>query len=180
MKEKTGKKKMPVFLKIIIIVLAVFIGVMIAVLIVSPGSDEPTTGGETQANQQTGKNEPAPTENKPAESQILVDNEFVKVTYEKIFDDSSLEGMTFLQLKYENKTDGKIWVYLKDSSVNGEMIQFGSGVPTYIEAGKLSRNPVTFKYNKNDVKEMEFKIVVNNMDTNEDLCVSEPITVKIK
>lgn len=103
---------------------------------------------------------------------ILYQDDMITVSYVKIFEEPSIADTCYLQLLVENNTDQAITVYPKDSSVNGTMTPFLSGVPMTIEAGKNSQQPFFFTYSNlsidkmADVKDLEFKVWVTDKDTN--------------
>lgn len=95
------------------------------------------------------------------EHPFLIEDDVIKVSFVRIFEESYLEGSCFLQLLVENKTEQPIYVFLTDAYVNDMSVMMGSGVPMNIEPGKKSQNPFTFSgYTLDEVSTMEFKISV--------------------
>ena len=74
------------------------------------------------------------TEKQQQVSVNIYNDDLVSVDFVKIAD-SVLTGNFELYIKAENKTDKNVTVYLQDVSVNGSMVQVGSGVPCDIIAG---------------------------------------------
>ena len=123
--------------------------------------------------------------NKPTEdnsqsnndTQVLVDNENVKVTFIEIFEVPELVGNCYLRLKVENKSDKTVRVSLKDSYVNDTAQMMGSGVPMVLAPGKNSQAPFFFGYgnlgitSKDEIQKIELKVWLmddDNFDTVEE------------
>ncbi len=169
MSKEKQKKKLSVGARLTIIICAIGIGVCVGIGISMVGSGSDT--GETQA----GPDQVAQLSTEP-----LLDNEFATVTFEKAFTASGIDGVFYLQMKMENKTDREVWVYLDSASVDGAMVTPMSGVPTVIKPGKYSTNPFILPGNLDDANEVSFKMVYTDNETSEEIFRSEEITVNLK
>lgn len=96
--------------------------------------------------------------------QVLVDNDVIKVTYIKLFEESTIPETCYLQLKVENKSDKTLTIYPKDAYANGTAIIIGSGVPMELATGKNSQTPFFFTYKNlgitgvDEIQNVEFKL----------------------
>ena len=73
------------------------------------------------------------TESVKSAKKVIVDNEYLKATYMGIEEQF---GVVTMVVNLENKTDGEITVLPMDSSVDGTMVPFVSGIPGTMQAGK--------------------------------------------
>lgn len=160
------KKKPSLGVRIAIVFLTIVIGVCIGLAIVIVGS---SASDGVEHTMQTDE----------LEENVILDNDALKVTYQKCFEGSGISGVFYLQMKMENKTDREIWVYLDSASVNGSMVTPGSGVPTVISPGKSSTNPFILQGNLSDVHQLSFQIVCKDNETNENIFLSNIITVNV-
>lgn len=173
-KVKSEKKKLSLFLRIVIGILAIIIGVCIAAIFL--------IGNDTEKSNHDPQQTMSSIETQSAVQQLL-DNEFVKVSFNRIYEVDGVEGVFYLDLDMENKTDKEIWLYLDAVSINGEMTIAMSGVPTVIAPEKKSSNPFFFSFSNlsisqlNEVKEISFKVVVENHETGEKITTSEEVTI---
>lgn len=134
----------------------------------------------------SGNNNPGntPTENgSGVQEQVLLDDEKVKVTFIKIFEEPSLPNNCFLQLKVENKSDKTVMVSLKDSYVNDTAQTMGTGVPIVLAPGKNSQQSFFFGYgnigitSKSEIKKIEFKVWLMDNDTYDTVVETQPLVV---
>ena len=102
----------------------------------------------------------------------LAENEHVSVTFEKLYEESYIQGVAYLTLAVTNNCDREIWVYLEKASINDEQLPMvGSGVPMYITPGKTSRNPFILSYanlsveSVTEIHSLEFDIVVADRES---------------
>ena len=92
--------------------------------------------------------------------------DFIKIT------DSIVAGNFELYIKVQNKTDKAVTVYLQDVSINGSMVQVGSGVPCDIIAGAnrthgfFGRLDLAGVSSADDVEKITFKIWLVDEDFN--------------
>ena len=112
-----------------------------------------------------------------SEPTILIDDDVIKASFVKVYEESFLEGSCFLQLLVENKSEQPVYVFLADAYVNDVSVMMGSSVPMNIEPGKKSQNPFTFSgFTLDEVDVIEFKISVldENFET-----IEETETLKV-
>lgn len=106
-------------------------------------------------------------------AEVIYKDEYVEVTFEGVSDLPLVEGMTAVNLSFQNLSDQEITVLPLDSSVNDSMVQFVSGTPATMQGGKklvyvMSFNNETAGISDySEVKTLEFSISVNDSDFNE-------------
>lgn len=106
-------------------------------------------------------------------AQVIYKDEYVEVTFEGVSDLPMVEGMTAVNLSFQNLSDQEITVLPLDSSVNDSMVQFVSGTPATMQGGKklvyvMSFNNETAGISDySEVKTLEFSLSVNDADFNE-------------
>jgi hypothetical protein len=164
------KKKLPAAIGIILIILVV---AFTAIVVSSMGGGS----GETSTPAPAAKATPASASAAPAESQApevsaLASNDYITVTFEKLYEEPSIQGVVYLQLAMTNKWSKEIWVYLDKGSVNDEQLtSFLSGLPTYIMPGKTSRNPFIISYSQlsiesiSEIQTVKFDVVVADRES---------------
>lgn len=133
-----------------------------------------SAGGESAAPAQQANTSPAATASAteaPAPAP-LAENEHVSVTFEKLYEESYIQGAAYLTLAVTNNSDREIWVYLEKASVNDEHLPMvGSGTPMYIMPGKTSRNPFILSYASlsiesiSEIQTVEFDVVVADRES---------------
>lgn len=113
------------------------------------------------------------------EEKPVYEDDTVSVSFVSLYEVEYVDGVAYLQLIVENKSDERIWVYLENGSVNGYTIMYGSGTPMYINPGEKSKNPFIVPLGNtdakclDDIKEIKFSIGVRNEETNEVLVTTE-------
>lgn len=117
-------------------------------------------------------------------AQTIYKDQYVEVKFEGVGELPSIDGMSAINLTLKNLGDEEITVLFMDSSVNGTMVQFVSGVPATMQGGKeivytLSFNNETAGISDySEIDELEFSLSVN--DTNfAEISRSELLTVEI-
>ena len=106
-------------------------------------------------------------------AQVIYKDEYVEVTFEGVSDLPMVEGMTAVNLSFQNLSDQEITVLPLDSSVNDSMVQFVSGTPATMQGGKKLAYAMSFNNETagisdySEVKTLEFSISVNGSDFNE-------------
>ena len=106
-------------------------------------------------------------------AEVIYKDEYVEVTFEGVSDLPMVEGMTAVNLSFQNLSDQEITVLPLDSSVNDSMVQFVSGTPATMKGGKklvyvMSFNNETAGISDySEVKTLEFSLSVNDADFNE-------------
>lgn len=130
-------------------------------------------------------NEQEATDNEAAERAdgIIVDSDTITAEFLG-FDDNPGLGMFTVNLRVTNKTEQPIWVYMDKASVNDEMMQMVmTGVPLYIDPGKIGSNSFIFYYKQTsiekfeDVKEVSIILKVDNKDTMNEIWTSPEVTL---
>ena len=125
------------------------------------------------------------TDNEAAEETdgIIIDNDTITAEFLG-FDDNPGLGMFTVNLRVTNKTEQPIWAYMDKASVNDEMMQMVmTGVPLYIDPGKIGSNSFIFYYKQTsiekfgDVKEVSFRLKVDNKDTMNEIWTSPEVTL---
>lgn len=164
------KKKLPVVVGIILIILVV---AFTAIVVSSMGGGS----GGTSTPDPAAKTTPATASAAPAEPpapevSALASNDYITITFEKLYEEPSIQGVAYLQLAMTNTWDKEIWVYLDKGSVNDEQLtSFLSGLPTYIMPGKTSRNPFIISYSQlsiesiSEIQTVGFDVVVADRES---------------
>lgn len=134
--------------------------------------------GDSSLQPNDSTNVETPAEQPEKAEVILVDDDYVTATFEKMYDATSMgvEGVFYIDVNVKNKTDKEIWVYLDKASVNDEMIPLvGSGVPLYIQPAKSGRNGFIFSFSSlsidsiDEVKTISFDLVVADEETMDEI-----------
>lgn len=106
-------------------------------------------------------------------AQVIYKDEYVEVTFEGVSDLPMVEGMTAVNLSFQNLSDQEITVLPLDSSVNDSVVQFVSGTPATMQGGKKLAYAMSFNNDTagisdySEVKTLEFSLSVNDSDFNE-------------
>lgn len=105
------------------------------------------------------------TQDKQGSIEIANDG-YVSAEFEKIYETPGVEGVFYVSLNMQNKTDKTIWVYLDKASVNKESVSMVStGVPLYIAPGNSGRTGFIFPMaqlsieSASDVRNITFDLV---------------------
>lgn len=150
---------MKLFVQVIGWLVVIFAGFVIAISIYSTTTS--TQGVSVQRVNQA-KNNQVETSVSETESEgmVIADNNYFKATYQGI---SESFGFYYMNLKFENKTDGEITVVPMESSVDDTMVMFATGVPSTMQAHKSYNAAIMIGSNepKNNI---EFKL--SAMDEN--------------
>lgn len=173
------KKKTPGCLISIVIIVALFL--ILAVIIGSGDSsdtpsDNPNTSQSTNQTQESKKT-------------LIYEDDYIKASYIKVYSDpivdASVEGVVYLQLLVENKSNQKLTVSLSNAAVNGMSTTIGSGMPMTILPSNSSQQPfIIFTKNTNvqkadDINKLQFSFYLmdENVNTVEETKV---LTLNIK
>ena len=143
-------------------------------------SEQPKKVGEVAEEEK----EPEPTE-QPAEEKetALFEDDYISASYIDAYEVDGVEGVFYLQLSVENKSDKEVVVALTSSSVNNVSTQAMSGAPMVIQPGKESLNAFIFSYstlNISSVDELEdisFKFTVFENATMSTLEETEVVSI---
>lgn len=121
----------------------------------------------------TDKNNPvSENDNSTDDSLVLVDDDYVKVSYLGSQETLGIVGVQ-VNMRVENKTDKKIWVYLSDAQLDDEMVPLVmSGMPCYVNPNAKAGAAFIFPINDNmliksidDVNSLTFVINVAEEET---------------
>lgn len=116
--------------------------------------------------------------------QAIYKDQYVEVKFEGVGELPSIDGVSAINLALKNLGDEEITVLFMDSSVNGTMVQFVSGVPATMQGGKeivytLSfNNEIAGISDYSEIDELEFSLSVNDTNFSE-ISRSELLTVEI-
>lgn len=150
---------MKLFVQVIGWLVVIFAGFVIAISIYSTTTS--TQGVSVQRVNQA-KNNRVETSVSETESEgmVIADNNYFKATYRGI---SESFGFYYMDIKFENKTDGEITIVPMESSVDDTMVMFATGVPSTMQAHKSYNAAIMIGSNepKNNI---EFKL--SAMDEN--------------
>lgn len=152
----------------------IMVFILVAVFMLLVGCSAVDTATKTTATETSEKDEPV---NVYEDENIRVD--FIKIA------NSILDGNFELYMKTQNKTDKKVTVYLQDVSLNGAVVQVGSGVPCEMIAGAnrthswFGRLDLAGVNSADDIKTITFKVRMvdeefNTIITTTDLEVTIP------
>ena len=96
----------------------------------------------------------------------IANDGYVSAEFEKIYEAPGVEGVFYVSLNVQNKTDKTIWAYLDKASVNKESVSMVStGVPLYIAPGNSGRTGFIFPMaqlsidSASDVRNITFDLV---------------------
>lgn len=96
----------------------------------------------------------------------IANDSYVSAEFEKIYETPGVEGVFYVSLNVQNKTDKTILVYLDKASVNKESVSMVStGVPLYIAPGNSGRTGFIFPMaqlsvdSASDVRNITFDLV---------------------
>ena len=150
---------MKLFIQTIGCTVVIFAALMIVALIYGSATstqDVPVQRVNQAKNNQVGTS----VSETESEGMVIADNNYFKATYRGI---SESFGFYYMNLKFENKTDGEITVVPMESSVDDTMVMFATGVPSTMQAHKSYNAAIMIGSNepKNNI---EFKL--SAMDEN--------------
>lgn len=103
--------------------------------------------------------------------QVFYEDDILKATFVNVSEQAGLNGVGYIGVKFENKSDSEITVLPMDSSVNDTMVMYFSGVPATMQGGKKLNYAWGFYFDKagitdiSEVEKLEFslEIVDENM-----------------
>lgn len=116
--------------------------------------------------------------------QTIYKDQYVEVKFEGVGELPSIDGISAINLALKNLGDEEITVLFMNSSVNGTMVQFVSGVPATMQGGKeivytLSfNNEIAGISDYSEIDELEFSLSVNDTNFSE-ISRSELLVVEI-
>lgn len=176
-KQNQGKKKAKSGCLSAVIIF-VSIAVIITVVSILVGGNDDTDNSNITSSTVAEANEDKQEE--------IFEDDYMKVTYIECFDKKSVDGATYLRLSVENKSDKNITVSLEDVSVNGAMVNTGSGVPMTIAPGKSSQQPfILFTGaagigSSDEIDSISLKISLLDNDTSEVIEETKQIEIDVK
>lgn len=144
---------MKLFVQVIGWLVVIFAGFVIAISIYSTTTS--TQGVSVQRVNQAKSNQVETSISETeSEGMVIADNNYFTATYQGI---SESFGFYYMNLKFENKTDGEITVVPMESSVDDTMVMFATGVPSTMQAHKSYNAAIMIGSNepKNNI---EFKL----------------------
>ena len=158
---KNKKKKRPGCLFAFIIISIVF---LFLVLIIGSGdsSDTPTNNSDVAQS----------SDHSQESNKLIYEDDYIKANFIKVYSDAvvdaSVEGVVYLQLLVENKSEQALTVALSKAAVNGMSTTIGSGVPMTILPDNSSQQPfIIFTKNTNvknadDIEKLQFSFYLMN------------------
>lgn len=184
--DRKKKKKTGCLISIISVIALITIILVIAI----SGSDDGTTttgDGGTGTTASSGKIETTQSKNDTAE--LIFEDDYIKASFIKVYSnpivDASVEGVAYMQLHIENKSNQTVTVTLSKAAINGMTTTFGSGVPMTLLPGNASEQPFilftknTGVNNADDIEKLQFSFYLldDNYSTIEE---TKTIEVKVK
>lgn len=184
--DRKKKKKTGCLISIISVIALITI---ILVIAISGSDDGTTTTGDdgTSTTASSGKIETTQSKNDTAE--LIFEDDYIKASFIKVYSnpvvDASVEGVAYMQLHIENKSNQTVTVTLSKAAINGMTTTFGSGVPMTLLPGNASEQPFilftknTGVNNADDIEKLQFSFYLldDNYSTIEE---TKTIEVKVK
>ena len=161
-KKKTGC--------LIAVVLVIALIAILAVIISS--GDDSSEGASTTSH----VNSSEEANNKGNAYKPIYEDEYIKASFMRVYDDAavsaSVEGVSYMQLHIENKSNKTLTVAFTDAAINGMSATIGSGVPVTILPGNTSEQAfILFTKNTNvksadEINKLQFKFYLMDDDVN--------------
>lgn len=85
----------------------------------------------------------------------LVDDEYIGAVFLEAYEEPWIQGVFYLRIRVENKSDREIWVALSDVSVNKMSTIATSGIPMEIQPGNSSKTPFIISYSNLDISAVD-------------------------
>ena len=117
--------------------------------------------------------------------QCIYEDDYVKVDFVKMIEEESIQGMGYIAVDFENKSEKEITIYPKDSAVDDVMVQYMSGIPGTMTAGKKFHQNWFFSLENagiesvDDVDSLSFSLWIVDADMNT-LAESEEIQIQLQ
>lgn len=167
----------------VLVVFLLFIGLFVLGALMLP-ENEPTDANTTTNNSQVDD-----VQKEDNTSVQIYEDDIVKASFVKVYDidevSSAVDGVSYMQLYIENKSDVTFTVSFKNAAVNGMSTTIGSGLPVTILPGNASQQAfILFTTNTNvesaeDIYKIQFQISL--YDENFDIVDETPvITIDVK
>lgn len=128
----------------------------------SGSADSSGSTGNSSAKSETSA------ESDSQKAQVVYEDDSLKAEYLGVSDNA---GYVLINMHFENKTDGEMTVLPMDSSVNDVAVQYTSGMPATMQAGKTCNQSWTFNQDtvgiktSDEVKSLQFKLNFNDTTT---------------
>lgn len=144
---------MKLFVQVIGWLVVIFAGFVIAISIYSTTTSTQSVSIQ-RVNQAKNNQVETSVSETESEDMVIADNDYFKATYHGI---SESFGFYYMNIEFENKTDGEITVVPMESSVDDTMVMFATGVPSTMQAHKSYNAAIMIGSNepKNNI---EFKL----------------------
>lgn len=141
-------------------------GVVAGAIVVLSLSGRMDVGGVSGERAQAEQAQDKQTQTQSQGSIEIANDSYVSAEFEKIYETPGVDGVFYVSLNVQNKTDKTIWVYLDKASVNKESVSMVStGVPLYIAPGNSGRTGFIFPMaqlsvdSASDVRNITFDLV---------------------
>ncbi len=181
MKNSDDKKKRNVGCLCGLIILIAILAIMVVLITSEDDSTEEKTSGN--ANTSTTQKE------SEKDYPVIYEDDYVKASFIKVYSDAlvntSVQGVAYMQLHVENKSNQTFTVGMTKAAINGKSTTIGSGVPMTILPGNTSEQPFilftnnTGVNNADEIKEVQFSFFLLDENTNK-LEETKTITINIK
>lgn len=184
--DRKKKKKTGCLISIISVIALITI---ILVIAISGSDDETTTTGDGGASTTASSGKIETTQSKNDIAELIFEDDYIKASFIKVYSnpvvDASVEGVAYMQLHIENKSNQTVTVTLSKAAINGMTTTFGSGVPMTLLPGNASEQPFilftknTGVNNADDIEKLQFSFYLldDNYSTIEE---TKTIEVKVK
>ena len=159
-------------LKTIVCTIATVVTTVIVILFVVRIADSVDNTDVPAISERTIEQTTKQTKESKSNEYVICENEYIRATYLGI---GNSFGYVTLDIKFENKTDGEITVVPLESSVDDNMVQFLSGVPTTMQGHKSMNQAWLIGNEPQDNIEFKFGILDENWS---ELAVTDVIRIE--
>lgn len=135
---------------------------------------------ESTSNSDTSNSVPTTEETE----QVFYEDDILKATFVSVSEQAGLDGVGYIGVKFENKSDSEITVLAMDSSVNDTMVMYFSGVPATMQGGKKLNYAWGFYFDKvgitdiSEVEKLEFSLEIDDENMHQ-LVRTDIITIEV-
>lgn len=164
---KCGARQHQLVLSICAIIVVLTVAACAAVLLHS-------TGGEPQS--QSGGSSPS-----TSNPSLICETASTRASFVRAFEDASIDGGFYLALDIENLSGKKVMYSLTNTTLDGETVNTGSGVPVVAQpGGSVSAAFIIFTDKSlSDVTSITFSVSARDADALSELDVGGPITIEL-
>ena len=120
------------------------------------------------------------------EDVVLMDNDYIKAMYVDAYEVDGIDGVFYVTIKVENKTDTDIVITLEDSDVDGETIPLiTTGVPLVIRPGNSGQTGFIFSMvnlsisSLSEAEKATFRVIARNSESYSVVYESELVTINL-